>query len=111
MDKPKYLTAPIQTTEMPPGVPYIVGNEAAERFSYYGMRAILYVFMTQYLMNAQGQPDHMTEEEARGFTHLFFASAYFFPLIGAIVADLFLGKYLTIMSLSIVYCLGHLSLA
>ncbi len=50
----KYLTAPLKTTKMPPGVPYIVGNEAAERFSYYGMRAILFVFMTKYLMGANG---------------------------------------------------------
>ena len=48
----KYRTTPVDTDHMPPGVPYIIGNEAAERFSYYGMRAILVVFMTQYLMNS-----------------------------------------------------------
>ena len=42
---------------MPPGIPYIIGNEAAERFSYYGVNGILVMFMTTYLMNAQGQPD------------------------------------------------------
>ncbi len=42
-----YLTAPIKTDKMPPGIPYIIGNEAAERFNFYGMRAILVVFMTQ----------------------------------------------------------------
>ena len=30
----------------PPGIPYIVGNEGAERFSYYGMRQILYIYLT-----------------------------------------------------------------
>ena len=39
---------------MPPGIPYIVANEFAERFSFYGMSAILVVFMTQYLKNAAG---------------------------------------------------------
>lgn len=39
---------------MPAGIPYIVGNEAAERFSFYGMRAILVVFMTQYLRSRGG---------------------------------------------------------
>ena len=34
----KYMTSPPNLTGMPPGVPYIIGNEAAERFSYYGMR-------------------------------------------------------------------------
>ncbi|MGP8199896.1 MAG: POT family MFS transporter [Limisphaerales bacterium] len=96
---------------MPPGVPYIVGNEAAERFSYYGMRAILVTFMTQYLMNAQGLPDHMGETDAKVWFHLFVSAVYFLPLLGAIIADAFWGKYRTIMILSLVYCAGHASLA
>ena len=96
---------------MPPGIPYIIGNEAAERFSYYGMRGILVVFMTHFLVNASGQPDLMTDTQAREWTHLFYSAVYFFPLMGALIADIFFGKYLTIMTLSIVYCLGHLSLA
>ena len=34
----KYRTSPLLSSEMPPGIPYIIGNEAAERFSYYGMK-------------------------------------------------------------------------
>src|ERR1041384_7043197 len=52
MSQSKYLTAPIKTDKMPPGVPFIVGNEAAERFSYYGMNSILVPFMTHYILNA-----------------------------------------------------------
>ncbi len=96
---------------MPPGIPYIVANEAAERYSYYGMRAILVIFMTRYLLNAEGQPDLMTEEQAKTWFHGFVTAVYFFPVLGAIVSDGFLGKYRTIMALSIVYCLGHLTLA
>ena len=96
---------------MPKGIPYIVGNEAAERFSFYGMKTILVVFMTQYLMTASGSPNYMTDTQAREWMHLFVASAYFFPVIGAIIADAFLGKYLTILSLSVVYVIGHLFLA
>ena len=48
-----YRSAPAPIAGMPPGIPYIVGNEAAERYSYYGMRAILVIFMTKFLMNAQ----------------------------------------------------------
>src|SRR4029078_1336482 len=107
----KYLTAPIKTAGMPPGVPYIVGNEAAERFSYYGMRSILTVFMTQYLLNRSGILDPMKDEVARTWYHWFVASVYFFPFFGAILADAFLGKYRTILILSAVYCLGHLALA
>ena len=40
-----------------------------------------------------------------------FSAVYFTPLLGAIVADAFFGKYKTIVSLSVVYCLGHLALA
>jgi dipeptide/tripeptide permease len=106
-----YRTAPIETKGIPAGIPYIVGNEAAERFSFYGMKTILVVFMTQYLLSAQGQPNYMTDTQAREWMHLFVASAYFFPVIGAIIADAFLGKYVTILALSIVYCAGHLCLA
>jgi len=96
---------------MPPGIPYIVGNEAAERFSFYGMRAILVTFMTEYLMNAQGQPDHMSETDAKVWFHLFVSAVYFLPLLGAIIADAFWGKYRTIMVLSLIYCAGHATLA
>ena len=106
-----YRTAPIETKGIPAGIPYIVGNEAAERFSFYGMKTILVVFMTQYLLSAQGQPNYMTDTQAREWMHLFVASAYFFPVIGAIIADAFLGKYVTILALSMVYCAGHLCLA
>lgn len=106
-----YRIAPIETKGIPAGIPYIVGNEAAERFSFYGMKTILVVFMTQYLLSAQGQPNYMTDTQAREWMHLFVASAYFFPVIGAIIADAFLGKYVTILALSMVYCAGHLCLA
>ncbi len=107
----KYATAPPLTTQMPGGIPYIVGNEAAERFSFYGMRAILFVFLTTHLLDAHGNAAVMTDEQAKGYVHLFVASAYFFPIIGAVVSDALLGKYRTIISLSIVYCLGHFALA
>ncbi|MGE5195614.1 MAG: POT family MFS transporter [Deltaproteobacteria bacterium] len=106
-----YLTAPVASTKLPPGIPYIIGNEAAERFSFYGMKAILVVFMTKYLLDSRGNPACMTEEQAKEYYHLFVASAYFFPVFGAILADFWLGKYRTIISLSLVYCLGHLALA
>jgi proton-dependent oligopeptide transporter, POT family len=106
-----YRTRPAATAGMPPGIAFIVGNEAAERFSFYGMKAILVVFMTHHLISASGQPDHMTETESREWMHLFVASAYFFPVLGGILADAFLGKYLTILLLSLVYCAGHLCLA
>lgn len=94
----------------PKGIPYIIGNELAERFSYYGMRAILVVFMTKYLMSS-GTLDPMNENEATTWYHLFSMANYFTPILGAVLADVLWGKYKTIIILSIVYVLGHLALA
>src|ERR1044071_9565011 len=96
---------------MPPGVPYIIGSEAAERFSYYGLNSILVIFMTQYLLDARGRPDFMSKDQAEAWYHTFVAAVYFLPLAGAVQADAVIGKFWTIMSLSVVYCLGHLALA
>ena len=111
MAKHKYATSPPNITGMPPGVPFIIGNEAAERFSYYGMKSILTVFMVHYVLNKAGVLAPMHEHEADKYTHYFVSGVYFLPILGAMVADGFLGKYWTILSLSIVYCFGHLTLA
>lgn len=106
-----YRTTPLDTEKMPPGIPFIVGNEAAERFSFYGMKAILAIFMTEYLMGADGKLATMSDHEATSWQHFFVAGAYAFPLFGGIIADAFWGKYATIIRLSLFYCLGHLALA
>ena len=107
----KYLTVPVMSKKMPGGVPYIIGNELAERFSFYGMRSILTVFMTKHLLDSSGQPDYMSEEEAKAAYHLFTAAAYFFPIIGSLLSDILWGKYRTIIVLSLGYCVGHALLA
>ena len=106
-----FLTAPQKTDKMPPGIPYIVGNEAAERFNFYGLKAILVIFMTQYLRDRSGALAPMNANEANGWYHLFVATNYFFPALGAIIADAFWGKYNTIIRISFIYCLGCLALA
>jgi len=111
MAKHKYATSPPNISTMPPGVPYIIGNEAAERFSFYGMRSILIIFMTHYLVTSGGMPDRMSDAEARQNFALFVSAVYFLPILGAIVAEGFIGKYQTIFWLSIVYCFGHFALA
>ncbi len=111
MAESKYPTTPVATSGMPPGIPYIVGNEAAERFSFYGMRGILVVFMTKYLVDSSGTLAVMTDEDAKSWYHLFMSSVYFFPTLGALLSDVLLGKYRTIFWLSLVYCLGHAALS
>ncbi|HEX5317292.1 MAG TPA: MFS transporter, partial [Candidatus Kapabacteria bacterium] len=111
MAKHKYATSPPNIEGMPPGVPYIIGNEGAERFSFYGMRTILIGFMTQFMLNHSGVLQGMPENEAQGWFHQFVSSVYWMPFFGAIISDGWLGKYRTILYLSIVYCLGHFTLA
>lgn len=111
MAKQGYSTTPLDTDKMPPGIPYIVGNEAAERFNYYGMRAILVVFMTQHLMDRSGSLAPMTDTQAAFWFHVFNFANYALPVAGAILADAFWGKYKTIFWISLVYCLGSLVLA
>jgi POT family proton-dependent oligopeptide transporter len=96
---------------MPPGIPFSVANEAAERFSFYGVNSILVIFMTKYLLNAHGTPDHMTEAQADTWYHTFISVAYLLPVLGAFLADALIGKYWTVLTVSIVYCFGHFTLA
>jgi len=97
---------------MPSGIPFIIGNEAAERFSFYGMRTILVVFMTQYLwLMGNHATTPMGNAEAREHFHDFVKYAYLTPFLGALLSDVFLGKYRTILFLSLFYCLGHGALA
>src|SRR2546423_4675426 len=97
-----FFTTPLNTDRMPPGIPYIIGNEAAERFNFYGMRAVLVIFMTKYLVDRSGQLAPMSENDASAAYHWFLFANYFFPMIGAIVSDAFWGKYKTILRISLV---------
>ena len=109
----KYLTAPRASKDIPKGIPYIIGNEAAERFSFYGMKGILVVFMTKYLHILTDNPNLAAMNKAAAIEqyHNFTSWVYLTPILGALLADTLLGKYRTIISLSLVYCLGHLTLA
>lgn len=111
MAKPTYATTPPDLGTMPPGVPYIIGNEAAERFSFYGMKAILVIFMTKHLLTLTGESAAMDKAVAMEWYHNFDSAVYFFPIVGAVIADWLFGKYRTILWLSIVYCAGHAVLA
>jgi proton-dependent oligopeptide transporter, POT family len=88
----------------PRQIPYIVGNEACERFSYYGMRSILAGYITgKVLEGGLGQtPDTSTE-----IIHLFITVNYFMPLLGGYLSDKLIGRYNTILWVSLFYCVGH----
>ncbi|HTO98177.1 MAG TPA: POT family MFS transporter [Myxococcales bacterium] len=96
---------------MPPQVPFIIGNEACERFSFYGMRNILTVFLIDWLLANQVPGRSDREAAAKATFHLFVFGVYFTPLLGGFLADRFLGKYRTILYISLLYCAGHACLA
>lgn len=129
-------------TGWPKGVPYIIGNEGCERFSFYGMRGILtqyakfliLMYLVQTTLAAGLDPqiceqllehpdpshpesarcDSLVKEASHGaieLYHFFVTAVYAMAMIGSIVADRLLGKYRTILYLSLVYCAGHAVLA
>jgi POT family proton-dependent oligopeptide transporter len=89
----------------PPQVKYIVGNEACERFSFYGMRSILVVYMIGYLYPAYA------DTEAKAWYHAFMMVTYLTPLVGGWLADRFFGRYPIILWVSLFYVGGHAALA
>ncbi|WBS01930.1 oligopeptide:H+ symporter [Pseudoduganella sp. SL102] len=94
---------------LPRQIPYIIANEGAERFSFYGMRNILTPFLISTLLLFVPLEDRAGE--AKHVFHTFVIGVYFFPLLGGFLADRFFGKYNTIFWLSLVYVIGHACLA
>lgn len=111
MKKREYLTAPPASKKMPPGMPYILGNETSERLAFYGMSSILVVFMTKHLMGPNGALDVMADEPAKAWFHWFTAAVYFLAVAGAVISDVWLGKFKTIIAFSLLYCVGYFVLA
>ena len=95
---------------LPRQVPYIIGNEACERFSFYGMRNILVQFLISSVILAY-VPEGEREGAAKDIFHSFVIGVYFFPLLGGWLSDRFFGKYNTVLWFSLVYCAGHACLA
>jgi len=84
----------------PKSVFLILGNEFCERLSYYGMKSILSIYINQKL--------HFDHDRSTTIYHTFTMLCYFCPMFGAMIADQFLGKFKTIVYISIIYVLGHL---
>lgn len=98
------LAAAVKDSSMPRGVPNIVGNEAAERFSFYGMKGLLTGYITGSL--AAGGLAH-SKDQSNIIISLFGAGTYFMPLLGGWFSDKIVGRYHTILWVSLLYCVGH----
>lgn len=99
------MTAPATSARdrFPPSIKYLAWNEAAERFSYYGMTSILALYMARNL--------GVAENESIAWFQLFTFAVYGMPILGALIADRWWGRYNTILWLSLGYVAGHATLA
>lgn len=88
----------------PSQIKFIIGNEACERYSFYGMKGILAGYITGEVV--RGGLGH-TKDTATMWIHLFIMANYFMPLLGAYISDRLWGRYKTILWISLFYCAGH----
>ncbi|MDB5001234.1 MAG: transporter [Mucilaginibacter sp.] len=109
MAKDILLEVDKKTGKIPKSVPFIIGNEFAERFSFYGMRSILAVFLVhQFFSN---DTTAIANAKSSSINHMFSTLVYATPLLGAILADWFFGKYRVILIGSLIYTIGHFLLS
>ena len=87
----------------PPQIAYIMASEGAERFSFYGMRNVLVIYMVQYLA--------FSAADSKASYHYFVMANYLMPLVGGWLADRFMGRYRVILWLSFGYVIGNLVIA
>ncbi|XP_071054843.1 peptide transporter family 1-like isoform X2 [Onthophagus taurus] len=85
---------------LPASILCIIATEFCERFSFCGLRTILSLYLRNEL--------HLSENSSTMVYHIFIMICYILPIVGAICADSFLGRYRTIFYFSIVYLIGNI---
>lgn len=112
----------------PKGLAFLFGTEMWERFSYYGMRALLVLYMVKHLLQPENAANVIGYETVRAF----FGSAfgifevqpmasqiygfytglvYLTPIFGGLIADRWLGRRRTIIIGAVLMALGHFLMA
>ncbi|MFC3053561.1 peptide MFS transporter [Kordiimonas pumila] len=112
----------------PKGLGYIVFTEAWERFSFYGMQALMVLYMSTYLFQ------HGTIEGIYGFSQykafiesifgelsiralstqtfgLYIGFIYFMPVIGGLIGDQWLGQRKAVLAGAVAMAIGHFLMA
>lgn len=82
----------------PPAIKFILWSKFCERFSYHGLEAILALFLSEHL--------GLSQVRSTQIFHLFTMAGFATPILGAVISDSFLGKYRTILYLSLLYAVG-----
>lgn len=90
-------------TKQPKGLYVLFSAEAWERFSYYGMRALLVLYLVNHLK--------VERQEALKIYGLYTGLVYLTPMIGGYIADKYLGARKAVLIGGIVMALGHLAMA
>ena len=92
----------------PSGLFVLFFTEMWERFSYYGMRALLVLFLTSALLDGGWA---WSREEALGLYGTYTMLVYFSPIIGGLLADKYLGYRMAVAIGALIMTLGHASMA
>ncbi len=87
----------------PKGLYLLFSVEMWERFSYYGMRALLVLYMVQHLA--------FSTQSANSIYGIYTGFVFLTPLLGGYIADKYLGQRKCISIGAIIMCLGLFSLA
>ena len=112
----------------PKGLAFLFSTEMWERFSYYGMRSLLVLYMTKYLL-LPGQAGHVIgltgvksalealfgpldvqplSSQIYGF---YTALVYLTPVFGGLIADRVLGQRRTVIVGALLMAIGHFMMA
>lgn len=78
-------------------------TEMWERFSFYGMRALLILFLTKYYL--------YSTEQASGIYGAYIGMTYMLPIVGGYMADRYLGSRKAVIYGGLLLVIGHFSLA
>ena len=99
----EFEAPPLKETGHPKGLYVLFGAEMWERFSYYGMRALLVLYLTKHL--------HYVRKDALLLYATYTSLVYLTPLLGGYLADKFLGQRKAILVGGIVMAMGHFAMA
>lgn len=95
----------------PPGLFLLFLVEMWERFSYYGMRGLLVLYLSHEMAPAKNPGRGWPESDANLLYGWYTGLAYLFPLLGGFLADKFLGTHRSMLIGGIIIALGHVVLA
>lgn len=87
----------------PRGLVTLFFTEMWERFSFYGMRALLVIYLTQHFL--------FSDNKAQGLYGAYAALVYLIPVIGGVLADRFLGSRKAVTIGAVFLVLGHFGMA